>query len=182
MTHSKASNSNALFSFAVVTIKMILPIYAYGYPILKKVAGKIDQDYKGLDELIENMWETMYNAKGVGLAAPQIGLSMRLFLVDTAQMMEDDDDEDGIKQVFINAEKIEETGSFWDYEEGCLSIPDITGDISRPKNIRLKYYDEKFNEHIESFDGLTSRVIQHEYDHLEGELFTEKLKPLKKDA
>ena len=161
---------------------MILPIYAYGQPVLKRVAEDIDKDYPDLEKLIENMWETMYKAEGVGLAAPQIGLSIRLFLIDTVQVFEDDEEteEEGIKKVFINAEKIEEAGKEWDYEEGCLSIPDIRGDVKRPPQLKIRYLDENFEEHIEVFDGINARVIQHEYDHIEGELFTEKLKPVKR--
>ena len=159
---------------------MILPIYAYGQPILKKLAQKIDADYPKLEELLTNMWETMYNAQGVGLAAPQIGLSIRLFIIDTVQAMEDDKKQEGIKKVFINAEKLEESGPVWDYEEGCLSIPNIRGDVSRPPVLKIRYWDENFVEHTEIFTGVNARVIQHEYDHLEGVLFTEKLKPIKK--
>ena len=162
---------------------MILPIYAYGQPVLKKVASEIAPDYPNLQELIENMWETMYNADGVGLAAPQIGLSIRLFIVDTAKPLEDSEDKDapkGIKKVFINAEMLEETGDEWAYEEGCLSIPDIRGDVDRQERIRIRYLDENFEEQEESFDGLNARVSQHEYDHIEGILFTELLKPVKK--
>ncbi|MEO1259306.1 MAG: peptide deformylase [Bacteroidota bacterium] len=166
---------------------MILPIYAYGQPVLKKVAKDIDKDYPDLEELIKNMWETMYHADGVGLAAPQIGLSIRIFLVDTLTPQEKDKEEkgkepeyQGIKKVFINAEMIEETGKDNTYEEGCLSIPDITGDVDRLDTIKIKYLDENFEEHIETYDGTNARVIQHEYDHLEGVLFVEKLKPLKK--
>lgn len=157
---------------------MILPIYAYGQPVLKKVAEEIDKDYPGLQELIENMWETMYNADGVGLAAPQIGLSIRLFMIDTTQIR--DDYEDGIKQVFINAEKIEENGKNWPYEEGCLSIPDVRGEVERPETVTIEYYDENFVLHEKTFDGMNARVIQHEYDHIDGILFTDKLKPIKK--
>ena len=166
---------------------MILPIYAYGQPVLKRVAVDIGPDYPDLKELIANMWETMYQADGVGLAAPQIGLSIRIFLVDTLTPQEKDKEENGkepeyqgIKKVFINAEMIEETGKDNTYEEGCLSIPDITGDVDRLDTIKIKYLDEDFNEHIEVYDGTNARVIQHEYDHLEGILFVEKLKPLKK--
>jgi len=159
---------------------MILPVYAYGQPILKKKAEKVEKDFIGLDELLEDMWETMYHASGVGLAAPQIGQSLRLFLVDTVQAMEEGEEEKGIKKVFINAEMIEEDGEFWAYEEGCLSIPDIRANVDRQKRIKIKYYDEAFNEYVESYDGINARVIQHEYDHIEGKLFTERLKPLKK--
>lgn len=159
---------------------MILPIYAYGQPVLKRQGSEIDKDYPGLEDLIRDMWETMYHAHGVGLAAPQIGRSIRLFVVDTVQMEEEDDEEKGIKQVFINAEILEETGPHWDYEEGCLSIPDIRGDVSRQETIRIRYQDEAFVEHEETFTGMNARVIQHEYDHIEGILFTELLKPLRK--
>lgn len=159
---------------------MILPVYALGQPILKKKAEKVVRDFKGLDELLEDMWETMYHASGVGLAAPQIGQSIRLFLVDTIQAMDEGEEDKGIKKVFINAEMLEEEGDFWAYEEGCLSIPHIRADVERQKKIKIKYYDESFNEFIEEYDGINARVIQHEYDHIEGKLFTEKLKPLKK--
>jgi len=130
--------------------------------------------------LIENMWETMYNADGVGLAAPQIGKSIRLFLIDTIQVMDEGEEDKGIKKVFINAQILEEEGDLWAYEEGCLSIPNIRGDVERNKVIKIKYLDESFNEHVETIEGINARVIQHEYDHIEGLLFTEKLKPLKK--
>jgi peptide deformylase len=159
---------------------MILPIYAYGQRVLKKKAIAIDKDYEDLSVLIENMWETMYNAKGVGLAAPQIGKSIRLFLVDTVQMEEEEKSFSGIKKVFINAEIIDESGTEKAYEEGCLSIPDIRGDVKRLSNIKIIYYDENFQKYEESYDGLNARVIQHEYDHIEGKLFTEMLAPLKK--
>ncbi len=159
---------------------MLLPIFAYGQPVLKKVAKDIDKDYPDLLTLIENMWDTMYNAKGVGLAAPQIGLSIRLFLIDTIQMMEEGKEEEGVKKAFINAQILEEEGDEWNYEEGCLSIPKLTGDVSRKEQVTIKYFDENFNEHTETFDGIHARVIQHEYDHIEGVLFTEKLKPIKK--
>ena len=159
---------------------MILPIYAYGQPVLKKLAKEITPDYENLDELIENMWETMYNAQGVGLAAPQIGKSIRLFMVDTIQVMEEGEEDKGIKQAFINAQIIEESGKEWSYEEGCLSIPHIRGDVSRQEDIHIRYFDEEFNEHEAHFSGINARVIQHEYDHIEGKIFTDKLKPLKK--
>jgi len=159
---------------------MILPIIAYGHSVLKKVAVDIDKDFEGLNTLIENMWETMYNADGVGLAAPQIGKSIRLFLIDTIQVMDEGEEDKGIKKVFINAQILEEEGDLWAYEEGCLSIPNIRGDVERNKVIKIKYLDESFNEHVETIEGINARVIQHEYDHIEGLLFTEKLKPLKK--
>ncbi|MBK9254773.1 MAG: peptide deformylase [Saprospiraceae bacterium] len=159
---------------------MILPIYAYGQPVLKKKAENIDANYEGLAKLIEDMWETMYHASGVGLAAPQIGLSIRLFIADSIQVMEEEKKVGGIKKVFINPEILEETGDLWSYEEGCLSIPNIRGDVERTKVVKIRYQDENFIEHIEIYDGINARVIQHEYDHIEGVLFTEKLKPLKK--
>jgi peptide deformylase len=160
---------------------MVLPIFAYGQPVLKKVAEEIDPDYPDLEALIENMWETMYNANGVGLAAPQVGLSIRLFLVDTVQVEDEEKEEKtGIKKVFINAQKVAEGGEAWPYEEGCLSIPDVRGDVERMATLRLRYLDEQFKEHEEVFTGINARVIQHEYDHIEGKLFTERLKPIKR--
>lgn len=159
---------------------MILPIIAYGHPILKKRALDINSDHEGLHELIEDMWSTMYNAQGVGLAAPQIGKSIRLFLIDTIQVMEEGEKEEGIKQAFINPTILDETGEEWAYEEGCLSIPNIRGDVQRLDSIRIKYFDENFDEHEKSFTKINARVIQHEYDHLEGKLFLDYLKPVKK--
>lgn len=159
---------------------MLLPIYAYGQPVLKKKAIAIQEDYDNLEGLLENMWETMYNAQGVGLAAPQVGKSIRIFLVDTVQIMKEGEEDQGIKKAFINAEILEETGKEWSYEEGCLSIPNINGDVSRLDTVTIKWQDENFETHEATFDGMNARVIQHEYDHIEGKLFTEKLKPLKK--
>lgn len=160
---------------------MILPIYAFGQPVLKKRGIDIGPDFPDLSTLIENMWETMYNAHGVGLAAPQVGQSIRLFVVDTLQLKkEGDTNAKGIKQVFINAELLEEAGELWPYEEGCLSIPDIRGDVERMPQIRLRYLDEQFQPSEEVFTGVEARVIQHEYDHIEGRLFIERLKPLKR--
>jgi len=159
---------------------MILPIYAYGQPILKRLAKPVSQDQEGLKDLIDDMWETMYNAEGVGLAAPQIGRSLRVFVVDTVQTYNEENRSKGIKTVFINAEKIVEEGEYWPYEEGCLSIPHIRGEVERQKTLKLKYLDEDFEEKIVTYEGINARVVQHEYDHLEGLLFLEKLKPLKK--
>ncbi|MCC7504356.1 MAG: peptide deformylase [Saprospiraceae bacterium] len=162
---------------------MILPIFAYGQPVLKKVAAEIGPDYPGLSELIANMWDTMYHADGVGLAAPQIGLAVRLFVIDSEQLESDkknSDEEPGFKRVFINAKILEETGEPWSYEEGCLSIPRIRGDVDRLPVIRMRWQDENFETHEQTFTGINARIIQHEYDHIEGVLFTEKLKPLKK--
>ena len=159
---------------------MILPIYAYGQPVLKKVAKPITPDYKDLQGLIANMWETMDHANGVGLAAPQIGKSIRLFLIDSGPMHDDGQEHLGKRGVFINAEILEEAGDDCSYSEGCLSIPDITGEVERAEEITIRYFDENFVEHTETFDGMNARVIQHEYDHIEGILFTEYLKPLKR--
>jgi peptide deformylase len=159
---------------------MVLPIYTYGQRVLKRVAKPVKRSDNGLVELINNMWETMYNAKGVGLAAPQVGRSIRLFIVDTTQLEEEEKDFLGLKAIFINAEKIEETGEEWEYEEGCLSIPDIRGDVQRSKILHLRYLDENFTPQERIFEGINARVLQHEYDHIEGVLFTEHLKPLKK--
>lgn len=162
---------------------MLLPIYAYGQPVLKKIAEPITDEYPDLQDLIANMWQTMEHADGVGLAAPQVGLSIRLFVIDTLEVerkTEKADTDLGMKQVFINAQMVEENGDPWVYEEGCLSIPRVTGDVERPKQIRIRWQDEKFEAQEALFTGINARVIQHEYDHLEGLLFTEKLKPLKK--
>lgn len=155
---------------------MKLPIVAYGDPVLKKKCTNIDQSYPDLDKLIANMLETMYNANGVGLAAPQIGLPIRLFIVDT----QGDDEEARFKKVFINAEMVDETGESWSFNEGCLSIPDIREDVWRNPDIKIRYKDETWTEFEESFTGMAARVIQHEYDHIEGKLFTDKLPVLRK--
>ncbi len=159
---------------------MILPIYAYGQPVLRKKAQAIEKDCPDLEKLIEDMIETMYAAKGVGLAAPQIGKDIRLFVIDTVQLNKKDENFVGIKKVFINAEVLEESGEPWLYEEGCLSIPDIHVEIERNPDIRIKYLDTEWNEHIETYDGINARVIQHEYDHIEGVLFIDRMKPLKR--
>ena len=166
---------------------MILPIVAYGDPVLRKKAVEIPQDYPELKELVENMFETMYNASGVGIAAPQIGKAIRLFVVDATPFADDEDlsKEDQarlktFKKAFVNPQILEETGDEWAFSEGCLSIPGINEDVFRCSNIKIKYQDEDFNEHVEEFDGLLARVIQHEYDHIEGILFTDKLSSLKK--
>jgi peptide deformylase len=166
---------------------MVLPIIAYGDPVLRKKAKEIPQDYPKLKELIENMWETMYGAYGVGLAAPQVGLPIRLFMIDTSPFAEDEElseaerkELEGLKKVFINPTILEETGDEWAFSEGCLSIPDIREDVFRKPDITIEYYDEDFNKHTENYTGLAARVIQHEYDHIEGILFTDKLSSLKK--
>ncbi len=158
-----------------------MPIFALGQPVLRKETFDIDEKYPDLQQLIENMWETMYHAQGVGLAAPQVGLDIRMFLVDTQQTKdEDNDDGKGIKQVFINATMLEEEGKQWAYEEGCLSIPEVRADVLRKPNIKIEYYDEHFKKHVKEFDGIEARVIQHEYDHVDGVLFIDYVKPLKK--
>ena len=159
---------------------MILPIYAYGQPVLKKTCTPIGSDYEGIESLIGDMWDTMYNANGVGLAAPQIGKGIRLFVIDTKQLEKDEKDLVGIKSVFINAEVISEEGEEESYEEGCLSIPDVRGDVKRKPNITIRYMDENFETKEESFSSFNARVIQHEYDHIQGKLFTEMLMPLRK--
>ena len=165
---------------------MILPIVAYGTPVLKKKGKDITPEYPAFEQLLENMWETMYESNGVGLAAPQVGIAIRLFIVDASPFADDDEltEEEqkqltGFKKVFINPQ-IEESGEEWAFNEGCLSIPDIREDVYRQEEIQIRYWDENFKEHTEQYTGLAARVIQHEYDHIEGVLFTDKLSPLKK--
>lgn len=166
---------------------MILPIVAYGDPVLRKVGVEIDKDYPNLKELIANMKETMYNASGVGLAAPQIGKAIRLFVIDASPFAEDEDLDDAEREnlknftrVYINPKIVEEEGEEWTFNEGCLSIPDVREDVSRQQKVTLTYQDEDFNMHTEVLDGLAARVFQHEYDHIEGILFTDKVSTLKK--
>lgn len=159
---------------------MIYPIVAYGDPVLRKKAENIKPDYPELNQLVENMFETMYKSLGVGLAAPQIGLSIRLFVIDANPFKEDDRLADGFKKIFINAEMLDEDGDKWKFNEGCLSIPGVREDIDRYKTITIRYQDINFETHIEQYDGLRARIIQHEYDHIEGILFTDKVSPLKK--
>lgn len=166
---------------------MILPVVAYGDPVLKKKAKKITPDYPKFTELLDNMYETMYGASGVGLAAPQIGLPIRLFLVDTSPFSEDEsyteeerEELAGFKKTFVNAHILKEEGEEWAFSEGCLSIPGINEDVLRPPSVTIKYQDENFKEHTATYTGLIARVIQHEYDHIEGVLFTDKLSSLKK--
>ena len=167
---------------------MILPIVAYGSPILRKVCSDITPDYPGLDKLLADMWETMYNSNGVGLAAPQINAAIRLFIMDSEQIFanqEEDEKDDfpdapGYKGVFINAHITELNGEEWSYNEGCLSIPKIREDVYREEEVTLEYDDENFNHHTKTFNGITARVILHEYDHIEGKLFIDYLKPLKR--
>ncbi|MDF1517625.1 MAG: peptide deformylase [Lutibacter sp.] len=166
---------------------MILPIIAYGDPVLRKMGIDIDKEYPNLSELIENMKETMINARGVGLAAPQIGKAIRLFIVDTSPFGDDEDLSDkekeylsSFKKVFINAQILKEEGDEWAFNEGCLSIPGITEDVFRQEKITLEYFDENFEKHTEVVDGMAARVIQHEYDHIEGVLFIDKIASLTK--
>lgn len=167
---------------------MILPIVAYGHPILRKVAQDITPDYPGLQQLIADMWETMYYSNGVGLAAPQINRDIRLFVMDSSQVFDNQDegdkgkypDEPGIKQVFINPRVKAFNGKEWSYGEGCLSIPNINEDVLRPEEVTVEYMDEHFQPHTATFNGLTARIIQHEYDHIEGKLFIDYLMPLKR--
>ncbi|OAQ38875.1 peptide deformylase [Pedobacter psychrophilus] len=159
---------------------MKLPIVAYGDPVLKKKAQDIADDYNKLDDLISNMFETMYTANGVGLAAPQVGLSIRLFIIDASPFEEDQPELKDFKKVFINAKIVEENGKKWNFNEGCLSIPEIREDVSRHENVLVNYFDENWVNHEEKFTGLAARVIQHEYDHIEGKLFTDRINPLRK--
>lgn len=174
---------------------MVLPIVIYGDPVLRKVGEEIDKDYPGLDQFIKDMFETMYKANGVGLAAPQVGKAIRLFIVDTkpfAESDEDDEDDDdeftpeqkkelvAFKKIFINAKILNEEGEEWAFSEGCLSIPKIRENVNRMPDIEIEYYDEKFKKHVEKYSGVIARVIQHEYDHIEGKLFTDKISPFKR--
>lgn len=172
---------------------MVLPIVVYGDPVLRKVAVDIDKDYEGLSQLISDMFETMYKAKGVGLAAPQVGKAIRLFVIDTGPFAESDDDDDddeftpeqkkelkAFKKVFINARIVSEEGEEWKFNEGCLSIPKIREDVSRKPDVKIEYFDENFKKHVGQYDGVIARVIQHEYDHIEGKLFTDRISPFKR--
>ncbi|WP_353083348.1 peptide deformylase [Flavobacterium sp.] len=166
---------------------MILPIYGYGEPVLRKVGVDISADYPNLKEIIQNMYETMYNAYGVGLAAPQVGMAIRLFVIDTEPFCDSEnisnEEQEQLrlfKQTFINAKIIKEEGEEWGFNEGCLSIPDVREDVYRKEKITIEYFDENFNKKTEVYDGLIARVIQHEYDHIEGILFTDKIAMLKK--
>lgn len=159
---------------------MILPIVAYGDPVLKKVAENIPKDHQGLDQLIADMFETMYNASGVGLAAPQVGLAVRLFIVDAEPFDDKEPELKNFKKIFINPVILEEEGEEWKFNEGCLSIPTVREDVTRKKKIVIQYVDQNFVEHTENYEGIAARIIQHEYDHIEGKLFTDRLNPLKK--
>ncbi|MDQ3551198.1 MAG: peptide deformylase [Bacteroidota bacterium] len=169
---------------------MILPIVAFGSPVLRKVAKDIDKEYPGLEKLIEDMWETMYASNGVGLAAPQVNRDIRLFVMDSEQIFTNMDEKEkeeenypdapGIKQVFINAHIVEEHGDDWKYNEGCLSIPKVREDISRAEEVTIRFLDENFQEHEKTYSGISARIILHEYDHIDGKLFIDHLSPLKR--
>jgi len=159
---------------------MIIPIVAYGTPVLKQKAEDISTDFPNLKQLIEDMFETMYNASGVGLAAPQIGKSIRLFIVDGSPFADEEPDMEDFRKVFINPIILEESGEDWNFNEGCLSIPSIREDVSRQEKIRIRYQDENFKTFEEEYDGTKARIIQHEYDHIEGVLFTDYLSSIKK--
>ena len=167
---------------------MILPVVAYGHPVLRKECVDIDKDYPELEKLVADMWETMYYTNGVGIAAPQINRAVRIFVIDTEQIVEGFDEEDlkefpnekPVKQTFINAHIVKTSGEPWAYNEGCLSIPKIREDVFRPEHVRLRFVDENFVEHEEDYYGITARVIQHEYDHIDGKLFIDYLPQLKK--
>jgi len=159
---------------------MIYPIYVYGNPVLKKVAADVEKDYEGLQKLIDDLFDTMYHSEGLGLAAPQVGKSIRLFVIDGAPVAEDEPELADFKKAFINAHIIEKCGELLPMNEGCLSIPNIREEVKRESHIRIQYYDENWEHHDEVFDGYKARIIQHEYDHLDGILFIEKINPLKK--
>jgi peptide deformylase len=161
---------------------MILPIYGYGHPVLKKAGTEIAPDYPDFAGLMTNVWETMYRADGIGLAAPQIGLAIRLFVIDTLHIEREIfiESDQPLKKAFINAKILEETGEKWSFEEGCLSIPKVRGLVERHPVIHISYLDEAFQPHEETFSGINARVIQHEYDHIEGKLFTDHLSPFKR--
>ncbi len=166
---------------------MILPVIAYGSPVLRKMGVEISKDYPNLDELIDNMWETMYGAYGVGIAAPQVGVAIRLFVIDASPFADSEDVSEAdekvlkdFKRTFINAKIIAETGEEWAFNEGCLSIPDVREDVFRKKTITIEYFDENWKKQTETLTGLPARIVQHEYDHIQGILFTDLLSPLKK--
>ena len=171
---------------------MVLPIVVYGDPVLRKMGAEIDKNFEGLQQFIKDMFETMYQANGVGLAAPQVNKAIRLFIIDATPFSEVDEDEEpeysakemaamkNFKKVFINAKMIDEEGAEWKFNEGCLSIPKVREDVIRKPNIKIEYYDEHFKKHVEEYDGVIARVIQHEYDHINGVLFTDRISPFKR--
>jgi len=159
---------------------MIYPITVYGDPVLRKVAQPITKDYPNFEQLVQDMFDTMYHSDGVGLAAPQIGLPIRMFVIDASAAADEEPELEGFKKAFINPEILELRGDEWSMNEGCLSLPEIREDVSRPEFVKIKYCDENFVEHIEEYGGFAARVIQHEYDHLEGKMLIDYLNPLKK--
>jgi peptide deformylase len=159
---------------------MVYPIFVYGQPVLRRLARDIGKDYPDLKEFIANMFETMEKSDGVGLAAPQIGESIRIFVIDGTSLSDQDESINGFRKAFINAKIIERTGDDVTYNEGCLSLPGIKEDIVRKNGVRIQYYDEDFNFHDEVHEGLKARIIQHEYDHIEGKLFIDYLSPLRR--
>ncbi len=159
---------------------MTYPILVYGHPVLRKVAVEVDKDYPGLNQIVDDLFETMYNSEGLGLAAPQIGKSIRIFVIDGSPISEDEPELADFKRVFINAEITEKSGDFKLMNEGCLSIPNLREEVNREAHIRIRYHDENWEFHDEAYDGYKARIIQHEYDHLDGILFTDKVSPLKK--
>ena len=161
---------------------MVLPVYVYGMSVLRKVAPEIQEDYEGLDQLIADMFETMRASDGIGLAAPQVGKSLRIFVADTSPISEDKGEPElkDFKKVFINPIILVEWGDPWSFEEGCLSLPNVREDVLRPTNIRIEYYDENWNLIEEEYDGIRARVIQHEYDHLDGKLFVDRINPIRR--
>jgi peptide deformylase len=159
---------------------MIYPIFIYGQPVLRKKAEPVEKDYPGLAEIIANMWETMYVSDGVGLAAPQVGLSLRIFVIDGTALAEDHPEAKDFKQTFLNAEILEESGDPWYYNEGCLSVPGIREDVSRKPVIKIRFQDEQFKAHTKTFSGVRARIIQHEYDHIEGKLLIDNVSLIRK--
>lgn len=159
---------------------MVLPIYLYGHPVLRKVAKDIDKNFDGFDKFMENMWETMYKTDGIGLAAPQIGKSIRVFVIDADPLSEDYPEAKDFKTAFINAQIVNESGEEWSFNEGCLSVPNIREDVKRKPKLEIHYYDENWEYHEDTFEGAMARVIQHEYDHLEGKIFTDRLSPIRR--
>jgi peptide deformylase len=159
---------------------MIYPIVVYGHQVLRKVAKKIDKDYTGLNQIINDLFETMYYSEGLGLAAPQIGKSIRMFVIDGKPVADEEPELADFKKVFINAHITEKSGDFLPMTEGCLSIPNLREEVNRESHIRIKYYDENWEYHDDVYDGYKARIIQHEYDHLDGILFTDKVSPLRR--
>jgi peptide deformylase len=161
---------------------MVLPVYVYGMSVLRRIAPDIPEDFEGLESFIVDLFETMHASDGVGLAAPQVGKSLRIFVIDTSPMADANEEPElkNFRKVFINPYIVDESGDFWSFEEGCLSLPNIREEVSRPEKVRIEYYDENWNFHEEEYDGIKARVIQHEYDHLDGKLFTDKISPIRR--